>query len=284
MFMEIREKIIEKLLLVAASVAAVSVIAIIVFVVADGLPAIVNGGIGNFFLSDVWRPTNGSFGILGLIVGSMGVTLLALIIGIPTGIATAVFLADILPARLASIFKWAVELLAGIPSVVYGFFGLTIIIPVLRNITGAGFSMLAGGLILSIMILPTVISLSEDAIASVPESYRQASLAIGANKCETMLLVVIPAARSGIVSSVILGMGRAIGETMAVLLITGNVALLPDSILSPVATLTGTIALEMGYADDAHRQALFALGIILMVIIFGLNMLAHRVSGKMKDV
>ncbi|MCL1894978.1 MAG: phosphate ABC transporter permease subunit PstC [Clostridiales bacterium] len=289
----IYERAIEKLLQIAAAVAMVSVALITVFVFMNGLPAIADIGLGDFLFGDRWRPSNGVYGILPLICGTLSVTGLALLIGVPTGVASAVFLADIIPKKLAAFFKFAIELLAGIPSVVYGLFGLIVVVPMVKKVflpvmqrfdpeaTTTGLSILAGGIVLAIMILPTVVSLSENAISSVPHEYREASYAIGANKRETASFVLIPAAKSGILASVILGMGRAIGETMAVLLITGNTALIPKSILDPVATLTGTIAMEMGYADAKHQQALFAVGIILFLIIFILNIVARSVVSRM---
>ena len=287
------ERAIEKLLLVAAAVAMVSVALITVFVFANGMPAIAASGPGDFLLGAKWRPTAGSYGILPLICGTLSVTGLALLLGVPTGIASAVFLADMLHKKAAALFKFAIELLAGIPSVVYGFFGLIVIVPMVkktflpamqlfdRQAASNGFSIMAGGIVLAIMILPTVVSLSENAISSVPGDYREASYAIGAGRRETAIHVLIPAAKSGILASIILGMGRAIGETMAVLLITGNVAMIPKTILDPAATLTGTIALEMGYADAAHQQALFAVGIVLFCIIFVLNIAARFIASRM---
>ena len=280
-------------MLIAAAVAMVSVALITVFVFMNGLPFIADYGLAKFLFGGSWRPTSGFYGILPLIAGTLSVTGLALLIGAPTGIACAVFLADVLPKKIAAVFKFAVELLAGIPSVVYGFFGLVVVVPLVKRVflpimqiidpeaTTTGFSILAGGIVLAIMILPTVVGLSENAITAVPSDYREASLAVGANKRETAIHVLIPAAKSGILASIILGMGRAIGETMAVMLITGNVALLPGSILDPVATLTGTIALEMSYADAFHQQALFAVGIVLFCIIFILNITARFVASRM---
>jgi len=287
------ERAIEKLLLIAAAVAMVSVALITVFVFMNGLPAMAEQGFAEFLFGEKWRPGNGLFGIMPLVAGTLAVTGLALLIGVPTGIASALFLADILHKKTAGYFKFAIELLAGIPSVVYGFFGLVVVVPMVKRVflpiiryfdpeaTTTGFSILAGGIVLAIMILPTVVSLSENAISSVPHEYREASFAIGANKRETATHILVPAAKSGILASIILGMGRAIGETMAVLLITGNVALMPGSILDPVATLTGTIALEMSYADAYHQQALFAVGIVLFCIIFILNICARFVASRM---
>ena len=271
----------------------VSVALITVFVFMNGLPVVAEIGLGDFLSGNRWRPSNGVYGILPLVCGTLSVTGLALLIGVPTGVASAVFLADVIPKKMAAFFKFAIELLAGIPSVVYGLFGLIVVVPMVKKsflpimqrfdpeATTTGLSILAGGIVLAIMILPTVVSLSENAISSVPHEYREASYAIGANKRETATHVLIPAAKSGILASIILGMGRAIGETMAVLLITGNTALVPKSILDPVATLTGTIALEMGYADAKHQQALFAVGIVLFLIIFVLNIVARSVASRM---
>jgi phosphate transport system permease protein len=287
------EKGIEKILFVAAAVSVVTVALITIFVFSSGIPAILHYGVTDFLLGKTWNPVNNDYGILPLAAGTLAVTLTALVIGIPTGIASAIFIADVIPKRMARIFKFAVELLAGIPSVVYGFVGLIIVVPLVRDnilplwqhvnpsAQSTGLSVLAGGIVLAIMILPTIVSLSEDAITAVPEEYREASLALGANKRETAIHILVPSAKSGILSAVILGRGRAIGETMAVLLITGNVAISPDSIFAPVATLTGTIALEMGYATPEHQQALFAVGIVLFILIFLLNLIAQSAAKKM---
>ena len=290
--MKTNEKIIEQVIKIsaAASVAAVALITIFIFM--SGMPVIAKTGLYNFVTGTNWSPTSGVYGILPLIAGSLSVTLGALVIGIPTGIGCAVFLAEVAGKRTAGIFKSAIELLAGIPSVVYGFFGLIILVPAIRiyivpiaqkfnpDISTSGFSILAGAIILAIMILPTIVSVSVNAITSVPQEYREASLALGADRRETIMKVILPAAKSGIFASIILGMGRAIGETMAVLMITGNVAVLPKSLLDPVATMTGTIAMEMSYADPTHKQALFAIGIILFVIIVLLNVVAQAVMKR----
>ncbi len=285
--MKTHEKIIEKLILACAVASTVSVALITIFIFKSGLPVMADYGVFEFVFGAKWSPTNGYYGILPLIAGTLSVTFGALVIGIPMGLASAVFLAEILPAKAARVFKSAIELLAGIPSVVYGLFGLVVLVPAIRNhilplfqiidpeISSTGFSVLAGAIVLAIMILPTIVSISENAITAVPREYREASLALGANKMETIVRVIIPAARSGVIASIILGMGRAIGETMAVLLITGNMPQVPGGILDSVATLTGTIAMEMGYADPQHQQALFAVGIILFLIIMMLNILAH---------
>lgn len=285
--MKAYEKVIEKLILLSAIVAVVAVGLITIFIFQSGLPVLSEYGVFDFIFGTDWSPASGSYGILPLIMGTLSVTLGALVIGIPTGIACAIFLSEILPKKWAKVFKSAIELLAGIPSVVYGFFGLVVLVPAIRTyivplfqifnpeVATTGFSVLAGAVILAIMILPTIVSISENSIAAVPREYKEASLALGANKMQTIVKVLIPAAKSGILSSIILGMGRAIGETMAVLLITGNMAKVPGSVLDPVATLTGTIAMEMGYASPTHQQALFAVGIILFLIIMLLNLVAH---------
>lgn len=285
--MKAYEKIVEKLIIVCAIVSTISVVLITVFIFREGLPILMNYGVIDFIFGTNWSPTNGNYGILPLIAGTLAVTLGALIIGVPMGIASAIILSEILPRKVARVFKSAIELLAGIPSVVYGFFGLVVLVPAIRTFilplaqlvvpkaTTTGFSIFAGAIILAIMILPTIVSISENSIKAVPREFREASLALGANKMETIVLVIIPAAKSGIVASIILGMGRAIGETMAVILITGNMPKIPGGPLDSVATLTGTIAMEMGYADATHQQALFAVGIILFVIIMLLNAIAQ---------
>lgn len=290
--MKTRERIIEKVIMISAAVAVAAVALITIFIFSSGLPVLKEYGLLNFIMGTDWSPTGGLYGILPLIVGTLGVTLGALIIGIPTGIGCAVYMAEMVGTRKSKLFKSAIELLAGIPSVVYGFFGLAIIVPAIRDyllpilqkinpgITTSGFSILAGAIILAIMILPTIVSLSENAIRAVPSEFREASLALGADRRETITKVIVPAAKSGIFSSIILAMGRAIGETMAVLLITGNVPKVPGSILDSAATLTGTIAMEMSYAGPEHQSALFAIGIVLFVIIVILNSIAQALMKK----
>ncbi|MEG0156119.1 MAG: phosphate ABC transporter permease subunit PstC [Anaerovoracaceae bacterium] len=286
--MKSSEKVIEKLIFISAAVSVAAVALITIFIFSSGLPVLKEVGPLNFIFGTTWAPNNGDYGILPLIAGTMAVTIGALIIGVPTGIGCAVFLSQVLGKRQAGFFKSAIELLAGIPSVVYGFFGLTVLVPVIRavalwfnpDLSISGFSIVAGAIILAIMILPTIVSISENAISAVPQEYKEASLAMGADKRETITKIILPAAKSGIFSSVILGMGRAIGETMAVLLITGNVASMPESPLSPVATMTGTIAMEMSYATPSHQQALFAVGIVLFAIIVILNGAAQVMMKK----
>lgn len=295
--MNSREKAIEKIILICAITSTLSVILITFFIFKEGVSVLKDYGIIEFIFGTRWSPTNGYYGILPLIAGSITITIGALIIGVPTGVACAIFLSEVAHERTAKLLKSAVELLAGIPSVVYGFFGLSILVPAIRvyilpifkwfnpEAASSGYSILAGAIILAIMILPTIVSISENAISSVPKEYKEASLALGANHQETITKVLVPAAKSGIISSIILGMGRAIGETMAVILITGNMPKMPGGMLDSVATLTGTIAMEMGYAGIEHQKALFAVGIILFIMIMALNLIANvvlrRLGGQM---
>lgn len=291
--MKTSEKIIEKIIAVCAAVAVAAVALITIFIFKSGAPVLADYGLLDFIFGESWRPTSGAYGILPLIAGTLGVTIGALIIGIPTGVGCAVFMAEILHKKPAKFFKSAIELLAGIPSVVYGFFGMAVVVPAIRNYllplwklispdtATSGFSVLAGAIILAIMILPTIVSMSENAIRAVPPEFREASLALGADKRETISKVIVPAAKSGIFSSIILAMGRAIGETMAVLMVTGNVAKVPGSAFDPAATLTGTIAMEWSYASPEHQSALFAVGIILFVIIVILNGIAQALMKRL---
>jgi phosphate ABC transporter permease protein PstC len=275
-----KDTIAEKTLLFIALSAILSLLLITFFIFQQGIPLIFKAGLSNFF-STSWAPTRGNFGILSMIIGSLMVTAGALVVGIPFGLACAIFLVEFSSSAVQKTLKPIIELLAGIPSVVYGFIGIVILIPFIReNFGGPGFSVLAASIILGIMILPTIVSISYDALVSVPTSYREGSLALGATKWQTVVMCLIPAARSGIVASIILGMGRAIGETMAVIMIAGNALKIPGSILDSVRTLTATIALELGYAAGDHRAALFACGSVLFLIIIILNILAIIITGR----
>jgi phosphate transport system permease protein len=279
------EKWVQCILFLFAATAVITVLAITFFIFREGLPIIFKKGITTFLGSARWAPLSGDFGILGMIIGTVQITIGAIAMGVPIGLACAVYLAEIADRRLEKVLRPGIELLAGIPSVVYGFFGLSVVVPFLReHFPGNGFSILAGSIILAIMILPTVVNISENSIRSVPDDYRSGSLALGASHWQTIVRVVIPAARSGIAASVILGMGRAIGETMAVIMVTGNVTRVAGSIFDPVRTLTGNIAIEMGYAAGEHREALFATGVILFLFIMLLNFAAARFSRKACDV
>ncbi len=276
-----KEKLIEKVLMLLAFSAIGSLLLITIFIFNEGLPIIIKTGVGNFIFGAHWAPTKGHFGILAMILSSIYVTVGALICGVPLALACAIVLAEFAPPRLTRILKPTIELLAGIPSVVYGFLGVVLLVPLIREyLGGPGLSLLAAALILGIMILPTVISISIDAINAVPNIYREGSIALGATQWQTVRKLVLPAARSGIITAIILGMGRAIGETMAVIMVAGNALKIPTSVLDPVRTLTANIALELGYASGAHREALFATGIVLFIIIMILNTTATLITGR----
>ncbi len=274
-------KFIQRVLFLLALSAIGSLLLITIFIFKEGLPLILHTGLGKFLLSSHWAPTKGHFGILAMIVSSLLVTLGALVLGVPLGLAGAIVLAEFSPERLKSLLKPTLELLAGIPSVVYGFLGVIWLVPLIRDhLGGPGLSLLTAAVILGIMILPTVISISIDALSAVPDLYRDGSIALGATQWQTVRRVVLPAASSGIITAIILGMGRAVGETMAVIMVAGNALKLPTSILDPVRTLTSNIALELGYASGLHREALFATGIVLFVIIMLLNFTATLITGR----
>jgi phosphate transport system permease protein len=269
------EKTMQRLLLAVAFSALCGLLLIALFIFKEGLPFILKIGLRDFLFSSVWDPQAGRFGIYPMIVASVWITLGAMVVGAPLGIAGAIFLTEFVPKSVMRAVKPTIELLAGIPSVVYGFIGVMVLAPLIRNhFGGPGLSVLAGSVILGVMVLPTIISISTDVIAAVPQSYREGSLALGATRWQTVHMVVLKAAKSGILASVILGMGRAIGETMAVIMVAGNAVKLPHSIFDSVRTLTANIALEMGFATGLHRQALFATGIVLFVFIMALNSIA----------
>jgi phosphate ABC transporter permease protein PstC len=276
-----KEKLIKAVLLLLALTAISGLALITAFIFKEGLPIIAKVGLGKFILSSDWYPLEGDFGIFPMIVGSLAVTAGAMVIGILFGVGCAVLLTQFSPPRFVSILKPSIELLAGIPSVVYGFMGVVILVPLIRDhLGGPGLSVLAASIVLGIMVLPTVTSISVDALQAVPRTYREGSLALGATEWQTTHRVILKAARSGIVAAVILGMGRAVGETMAVIMVAGNTLDVPHSILDPVRTLTSNIALEMGYAAGDHRRALFATGIVLFIIIMILNTIALAVSRR----
>uniref|UniRef100_A0A7C3Z1N2 Phosphate transport system permease protein n=1 Tax=Desulfobacca acetoxidans TaxID=60893 RepID=A0A7C3Z1N2_9BACT len=276
-----KELFIERVLLFLALSSIGALVTITVFIFWEGIPLIASAGLKNFLLSSHWAPTRGHFGILAMIISSVFVTLGALILGVLLGLACAITLAEFAPERVKILLKPTLELLAGIPSVVYGFLGVVWLVPLIRDyLGGPGLSLLAGSVILGIMILPTVISISIDALSAVPDLYRDGSIALGATNWQTVHRVVLPAASSGIIPAIILGMGRAIGETMAVIMVAGNALKIPTSVLDPVRTLTANIALELGYASGRHREALFATGIVLFVIIMILNLTASAITRR----
>ena len=282
-----RDRLIERILLLAATSAVGMLALITIFIFREGMPVILDHGPLAFIGGLTWAPTDGQYGLLPMIAGSAVVTAGALVIGLPLGLACAITLAEMAPPRARTVLKPTIELLAGVPSVVYGFIGMEVLVPFIRNaplLGGPGYSALAASIILAVMVLPTIIGISIDAIEAVPRSFREGSLALGATQWQTITGVVLPAARSGIVAGVILGMGRAVGETMAVIMVAGNSVQVPHSLLDPVRTLTANIALEMGYASGAHAQALFATGIVLFVISLGLNEIAGLVRGRKRSV
>jgi len=279
--LERKDRLIRLALLIVAFSAVSILVVITVFMFGQGTPVMFKYGIRNFLAGSDWYPSEKSFGLWPMIVGSVYVTFGAMVIGVPFGLACAISLTEFSSSRVRRVIKPVIELLAGIPSVVYGFMGVVILVPFIREtLGGPGLSVLAASIILGIMILPTIISISVDSIQALPPAYREGSVALGATKWQTVRMVLLPAARSGIIASIILGMGRAIGETMAVIMIAGNAVGVPRSILAPVRTLTSNIALEMGYAAGEHRQALFATGVILFIIIMALNTVANVTSSR----
>jgi phosphate transport system permease protein len=274
------DKVVERGLLGIATSSVLILGIITYYIFSEGAPLIADVGPSNFFGTE-WQPLEGKYGISLMIIGSLAVTFGALIIGVPLGLACAIVLAEMAPPRARTILKPVIEILAGIPSVVYGFMGIVVLLPWIRNhFGGTGASALAGSVILGIMVLPTIIGISVDALQAVPRSYRDGSLALGATQWQTIRRVVLPAARSGLVAAVILGMGRAVGETMAVIMVAGNSVQMPDSPLDSVRTLTANIAIEMGYASGDHQKALFATGVVLFIIIMVLNSVANLMRGK----
>lgn len=275
---KVKEKGMEFVFMLCACVSILAVALICIFLFANGVPAMAKIGFGKFLLGRTWQAGNDLFGIFPMIIGSIYVTAGAIIVGVPIGILAAVFLARFCPKPLYRIMKPGVELLAGIPSVVYGFFGLMIIVPWVRDTFrpyygGNGLSLFSAALLLGIMILPTIISISESAIRSVPDKYYQGALALGATHERSVFRTVVPAAKSGIMAGIVLGIGRAFGETMAVIMIAGNQAWIPDNMFQGIRTLTANIVMEMGYAQDLHREALIATGVVLFVFILIINTL-----------
>lgn len=268
-----KEQFMHVFFLLSACISILAVALICIFIFMNGIPAMTEIGVFKFLSGTHWRPSNDVYGIFPMILGSLYVTAGAIMIGVPVGILTAVFMARFCPRKLYKILKPAIDLLAGIPSVVYGFFGLMVIVPLIRDYLGGdGSSMLAASIVLGIMILPTVISVSEAAIRAVPESYYEGALALGATHERSVFFTVVPAAKSGVLAGVILGIGRAIGETMAVVMVAGNQAIIPSGVLKGLRTLTANIVLEMGYAADLHRDALIATAAVLFIFILIINL------------
>ena len=276
-----KEEIMRLVFLLAACASIALVAMICVFLFGNGLPTIGKIGVTEFFLGETWRPNNDLYGILPMILGSAYVTLGAIVVGVPIGILTAVFMARFCPDSIYRFLKPAVELLAGIPSVVYGFFGLVVMVPFIRdNIGGTGSSMLTASLLLAMMILPTLISVAEAALRAVPNSYYEGALALGAWHVRSVFFTIVPAAKSGIMAAIILGLGRAVGETMAVIMVAGNQARMPQGLLEGVRTMTTNIVIEMGYAADMHRDALIATAVVLFIFILIINLTFSYLKGK----
>ena len=283
--LHIKEGIAKALFVAAAGISVLAVALICVFLFANGVPALAQIGLPEFLFGTTWRPANDIYGIFPMIVGSIYVTAGAMVVGVPTGLLCAIFLSRFASGKIAAVLKPGVELLAGIPSVVYGFFGLVILVPFVRantpdNVTGNGLSLLAASVLLGIMILPTIITVAQSALDAVPKKYYEGSLALGADHERSVFRVIVPAATSGIMASIVLGVGRAIGETMAVIMVAGNQALIPESIFSGVRTMTANIVLEMGYAADLHRGALVATGVVLFVFILLITMLFNVIKKR----
>lgn len=277
----LKEKAMQLVFLLAACASIIAVILICVFMFGNGIPAMQKIGFVEFLTGTEWKPLNDIYGILPMIIGSIYVTAGAIIIGVPIGILCATYMAKFCPPKLYKIMKPAVDLLAGIPSIVYGFFGLVVIVPIMQDMFGgSGKGVLTASVMLGIMILPTIISVSESSIRAVPESYYEGSLALGATHERSIFFTILPAAKSGITAAVILGVGRAIGETLAVSMIVGNQAIIPDSLISGARTMTTNIVLEMGYATGLHREALIATAVVLFVFILIINLLFSIIKKK----
>lgn len=272
---------------VCACVSIVAVLLICWFMFSNGFPAMKEIGFANFLFGTKWTPKNepASYGILPMILGSICVTLGAVIIGVPIGILTATFLSRFCPKKLHAILEPMVQLMAGIPSIIYGFFGMVVLVPIIRMVPHSqGVSLLAAAILLGIMILPTVINLSESSIRAVPESYYEGALALGATHERSVFYVMLPAAKSGLLAAVVLGIGRAIGETMAVIMVAGNQARLPAGLFKGVRTMTANIVLEMGYATGLHREALIATGVVLFIFILVINITFAAIKKRGEQV
>lgn len=270
---KVKEGIMHALFLICACVSILAVVLICVYLFASDVPAIGEIGVTDFLFGTKWKPSSGYYGIFPMIIGSILVTGIAVVIGVPIGILCAVFMSHYCPKKLYRFVKPAINLLAGIPSIVYGFFGLVVIVPIMKELFGgSGKSLLTAGILLGIMILPTVIKTTESSLNAVPKSYYEGALALGATHERSVFFASLPAAKSGILAAIILGVGRAIGETMAVILVAGNQTVIPKSITSGIRTLTSNIVMEMGYAGGLHREALIATGVVLFVFILIINL------------
>ena len=291
-----KEKFMRGVFFTAACASVLAVALICIFLFANGVPAMKEIGFGDFLLGEKWKPGNNIYGVFPMIIGSIYVTVGAIIIGVPIGILTSVFMAKYCPKKIYPFLKGATELLAGIPSVVYGFFGLVVIVPLVHEIcldlrragilerSGDGKSIFTASILLGMMILPTIIGVTESAIRAVPEQYYEGALALGATHERSIFRVVLPAAKSGVLAGVILGVGRAIGETMAVIMVAGNQPRMPEGIMQGVRTLTANIVMEMGYAADLHREALIATAVVLFVFILIIILCVSLLNRRSRNV
>lgn len=271
---KVKETLMKVVFFIAACTSVLAVVLICVFLFGKGVPAIAEIGVFKFIFGTQWRPSNDIYGIFPMIVGSIYVTAGALILGVPVALLTSVFMAKFCPKKIYPFFRSAINLMAGVPSIVYGFFGLVVIVPMIRKLTNgeSGTSMLAASIILAIMVLPTIIGVTETALRSVPQSYYEGSLALGATHERSVYAIVFPAAKSGVMAGIVLGIGRVIGETMAVIMVAGNQPRMPQGVLEGLRTMTGNIVIEMGYATGLHREALIATGVVLFVFILIINL------------
>jgi len=278
---DIKEKMMHAVFFIAACVSVLAVALICVFLFRTGFSGISKIGFIDFLTGTEWRPKNDVYGIFPMIVGSFYVTAGAILVGVPVGILCAVFMASFCPAWLYRIIKPVINLMAGIPSIVYGFFGLVVFVPVMQEITGTGGKgLVTASVLLGVMILPTIVSVSESAIRAVPGQYLEGALALGATKEKGVFFTVVPAAKSGILAGLVLGIGRAIGETMAIIMVAGNQPAIPESLVSGVRTMTANIVLEMGYATGLHREALVATAVVLFVFILIINLLVSVLKNR----
>ena len=278
----LKEMIMKIVFLMAACVSVLAVVLICVFLFANGLPAVGEIGVFDFLLGRTWKPGNNLYGILPMILGSIYVTAGAILIGVPIALLTAIFLARYCPGKIHGFCKAGINLMAGVPSVVYGFFGLVVFVPLIKQLfhIKSGMTMFTASVLLAIMVIPTIVGVTESALGSVPESYYEGSLALGASHSRSVFFVMVPAARSGIIAGIVLGIGRVIGETMAVIMVAGNQTWMPQGLLAGVRTLTSNIVMEMGYAADLHREALIATGVVLFVFIMIINLIVSALKRR----
>ena len=276
-----KENIMKMVFFLAALTSVLAVALICIFLFAGGIPAMTEIGLKEFIFGQIWRPGNQIYGIFPMILGSICVTALSLAIGVPIGIFCSVFMAAYCPKKIYGICRSAIHLMAGVPSIVYGFFGLVLIVPLMHVLTGKdGSTMISAAIVLAIMILPTIIAQAETSIRSVPDSYFEGSLALGATKERSMFRVILPAAKSGVMAGIVLGIGRSIGETMAIIMIAGNQPRMPKGIFKGIRTLTANIVIEMGYAEGLHREALIATGVVLFIFILVINLIVVMLNRR----